>query len=147
MLTNTHIPVRIFIVVSLIVLFLWVMLYIKNSYHQNHSPNATLDSIVLTLYRQCARWAVASKQDDSEIIRVLHANYATGYLWAIKDIVSTNEFKKITGEDFLEFEKHIVNIQDKATERLVIKCKSVIPIQDPLLLKAMYKSPSPSPST
>lgn len=97
-----------------------------------------MDTIVRTLYRQSARWAVASDQDDNEVIRLLHANYATGYLWAIKDIASSEDFKRATGEDFLQFEQKIVGIQDRATRILAERCKAVIPIQDPSLLKAMY---------
>lgn len=93
---------------------------------------------VKVLYRQCGRWATASLQDDSDIIKTLHANYATGYLWALKDIVSTEDFKKITGEDFLAFEKTIVRVQDAATKSLVGKCKDLVYEEDPVLLKAIY---------
>lgn len=98
----------------------------------------SLYSVILTLYRQCSRWAIAADQDDNSIIRVLHANYAAGYLWAIKDIASTEDFKQATGEDFLAFEKKIVTIQDKATMLLASRCKNVIPTSDPLLLNAIY---------
>lgn len=97
-----------------------------------------LDNAILTLYRQCARYALAADQDDEVIIRVLHANYATGYLWAIKDIVTGEDFKRITGEDLLQFEAKVVAIQDKSTLRLVNTCKQVIPKQDMTILKAIY---------
>jgi hypothetical protein len=97
-----------------------------------------LDNAILTLYRQCARYALAADQDDEVIIRVLHANYATGYLWAIKDIVTGEDFKRITGEDLLKFEATVVGIQDKSTLRLVNTCKEVIPKQDMTILKAIY---------
>lgn len=96
------------------------------------------DKVIETLYRQSARWAVASAQDDSELIRNLHANYATGYLWALKDVITTEEFERITGEDFQEFEKKIVTIQDQAAKMLVDKCKDLVYIKDPILLKAIY---------
>ena len=102
------------------------------------SENGTMNRVVSILYRQCARWAVAAEQDKSDMIAVLHANYAAGYLWAIKDIVDTNNFKQITGQDFLEFEKKIVKIQDNATYRLVSKCRSVVPINDKDLIQAIY---------
>jgi hypothetical protein len=98
----------------------------------------TMARVVDILYRQCARWAVASQQDKSDIIAVLHANYAAGYLWSIKDIVPTNEFQRITGADFLEFEKRIVKIQDDATRRLVRRCRSAAPVPDQELLDAIY---------
>lgn len=113
---------------SLVFLPIWIKRSSVNSY----------TNIIETLYRQCARWAVASDQDDNDIIRLLHANYATGYLWAIKDIVSTDEFKNITGKDFLSFEKKITAIQDEATQRVVSKCKASIPTSDKQLLDAIY---------
>lgn len=100
--------------------------------------DGTMARVVDILYRQCARWAVASQQDKSDIIAVLHANYAAGYLWSIKDIVPTDEFQRITGADFLEFEKRIVKIQDDATRRLVRRCRSAAPVSDQELLDAIY---------
>ena len=93
---------------------------------------------IIVLYRQCARWASASLQDKSELVQVLHANYAAGYLWALKDIVSTEYFYKLTGQNFLAFEHSIVDIQNKATKRLINKCKDLIFIDDPTLFNAMY---------
>lgn len=104
----------------------------------NKVPEGRFETVVKTLYRQCARWAIASAQDNAEIIRVLHANYATGYLWALKDIVSSAEFFRITGQDFEEFESKVVKIQDTATRMLVDKCKGLVFIDDPELFKAVY---------
>lgn len=105
---------------------------------QSSQSSQTLHRIVNTLYRQCARWAVAAQQDANEIIRVLHANYATGYLWAIKDIVTPEDFKHITGQDYMSFEKKVVEIQDQSTRLLVAKCKTVVPIVDEAMVKAIY---------
>lgn len=102
------------------------------------SMDDTYVESIKVLYRQCGRWASASLQDESDIIKTLHANYATGYLWALKDIVSTDDFKKITGEDFLAFEKTIVQVQDAATKSLISKCKDLVYVEDPVLLKAIY---------
>jgi hypothetical protein len=99
------------------------------------------DKVVQILYRQCARWALAAEQDDSEVIRLLHANYATGYLWALKDIVSTEDFKAITGADFLELEAQVVRIQDEATRQMTIRCPTLVQNVEPTLLKAIYEYP------
>lgn len=99
------------------------------------------DKVVQILYRQCARWALAAEQDDSEVIRLLHANYATGYLWSLKDIVSTEDFKAITGADFLELEAQVVTIQDKATQALIQKCPALVQNAKSTLLKAIYTYP------
>jgi hypothetical protein len=102
------------------------------------SRHCNAHEVIRVLYRQCARWAVAAQQDESEIIRVLHANYATGYLWALKDIANSQDFRKATGEDFMRFEKRIVAIQDDATRRLVTKCRDTAPTMDDVMLKAIY---------
>jgi hypothetical protein len=39
------------------------------------------EDAIKILYRQCARWAAASVQDDATIIKMLHANYAAGFLF------------------------------------------------------------------
>lgn len=121
-----------------IVLLLGFMVFLFVKFFKKRTLDTTLHKIVSVLYRQCARWAVAAEQDENVVIRVLHANYATGYLWALKDIVPTDTFFKITGEDFLSFEKKVVEIQDKATQTLVSVCKESAPISDPSLLKAIY---------
>lgn len=118
-----------------ILLIIWIFSYLL--YNQSKHNNK-FDNIVMVLYRQCARWAVAAEQDDNSVISVLHANYAAGYLWAIKDITHTSDFKRITGQDFLEFEKKIVSIQDKCTKNLASSCKTVIPTSDKDLLDAIY---------
>lgn len=102
------------------------------------SRRCNTHEVIRILYRQCARWAVAAQQDESEIIRVLHANYATGYLWALKDIASSQDFQRATGEDFMRFERRIVAIQDDATRRLVTACRDAVPTADDVMLKAIY---------
>ena len=120
------VPLLLVVVVSLLSLF-----FVQTKKNQ-------FDNAVYTLYRQSARYALAADQDKEEIIRVLHANYATGYLWALKDIITGEDFKRITGEDLLDFENKIVHIQDKSTVMLLEKCKIAIPKQDITLLKAVY---------
>ena len=74
------------------------------------------------LVRQTARWATAAQQDQSPLIALLHANYATGYLWALKDIASEKEINRIAGIDLKQFEEHIVNVQDMTTKKVVKAC-------------------------
>nr|QBK89292.1 MAG: uncharacterized protein LCMiAC02_03870 [Mimivirus LCMiAC02] len=42
-----------------------------------------------------------------------------GYLWAIKDIASSEQLKQATGVELLKFEKEITKIQDATTKRMV----------------------------
>ncbi|QIG60106.1 hypothetical protein [Dishui Lake large algae virus 1] len=130
-------PMAIYIAFSMLLVCVVAIVVYMYVYKSNKN-NGTMENVVSVLYRQCARWAVAAEQDKSEIIAVLHANYAAGYLWAIKDIVTTDEFKRIVGEDFLEFEKKIVKIQDDVTFRLVTKCRDVVPVSDKELIHAIY---------
>lgn len=118
-------------------IFSFIVYYILYIILHNNTKNS-YDHSIKILYRQCARWAVASLQDNAEIIQVLHANYAAGYLWALKDIVSTSDFYKLTGQDFLQFEKTIVYIQNQATKRIVDKCQDLVFINNPILFNAMY---------
>lgn len=102
-------------------------------------PTAPIDKqAILTLYRQSARYGVAANQDKSEIIALLHANYAAGFLFSIKELITPDQFKKATGTDFMEFQKKIQVIQDTATRRVVRKCPALVKDKDPLLLRAMY---------
>jgi len=98
------------------------------------------DALVRTLYRQAARYAVASIQDDAEVIQMLHANYAMGYLLALKDVASTEDFKRATGEDLNAFERKIAQIQDDATTRLIKDRPDLRPLEDPTLMRAIYFS-------
>lgn len=121
------------VVYIIVIIILAYLVYKKLSEYKDK-----YEKVIETLYRQSARWAVASAQDDSELIRNLHANYATGYLWALKDVITAEEFERITGEDFQNFEEKIVTIQDKAAKMLVDKCKDLVYIKDPTLLTAIY---------
>lgn len=98
------------------------------------------DELVRTLYRQAARYAVASIQDDAEVIQMLHANYAMGYLLALKDVASTEDFKRATGEDLNAFERKIAEIQDAATTRIIKDRPDLRPLDDPTLMRAIYFS-------
>ena len=125
------------IIIVLIILILFIIwVFNLNSYMKTNK--CLNDDAIKILYRQAARWAVASEQDSNEIIKLLHANYATGYLWAIKDITSNDNFYRVTQEKFSDFENQIVKIQDQATNALVNKCKNVIPTTEHIFLKAMY---------
>ena len=77
---------------------------------------------IQTLTRQAARYATAAQQDQSPIIATLHANYATGYLNALKDIATPRQINQNTGIDVKKFEEHILNIQDMVSKKVVQVC-------------------------
>jgi Na+-transporting NADH:ubiquinone oxidoreductase subunit NqrC len=97
-----------------------------------------IDKQIRILYRQTARYAVASLQDESPVVKSLHANYAMGYLMALKDLATTGEFARATGDNLISFERKIASIQDASTVNLVGDCPDLIPNEDPGLLRAMY---------
>lgn len=120
------------IFIIIIVSFINYFKFYKTRYYND------LTSAVKILYRQCARWTLASTQDESEIISNLHANYAMGYLMAIKDIVSCKEFQKITGQDLYAFEDRITKAQDIASRKLIQTCPDLDFSKDEILMKAIY---------
>lgn len=120
------------LLITVIIVFILGLVYNKSKEQKNFEKSIKI------LYRQSARWAAAAVQDESEIIALLHANYAAGYLWAIKDIISTEQFKKITGVDFLDLENRIVDIQDIASKKMIEKCPNLVFLKDKILLAAMY---------
>jgi len=85
-----------------------------------HSSKSNI--LINTIIRGCARWAAASLQDKSPLIAVLHANYASGYLWALRDTFSDEEIKRSSGINIIEFQKRITDIQDIATKQMISVC-------------------------
>jgi len=84
--------------------------------------------------RGSARWALASKQDKSPLVAVLHANYGCAYLWALKDVFNDYEIRSATGIDVIQFQNKITDIQDTATKRMTNLCPTYASgIQDTIL--------------
>ena len=88
-----------------------------------HRP-AKMDAAIKKLLRQAARWSIASQQDTSPIIALLHGNYGAAYLWALTDIASDSEIYKVTGVDVKTLTAKIVAAQDLATQRVSGACKN-----------------------
>jgi hypothetical protein len=118
---------------AVLIILLLVLVFLV--FRESSSDN---DKQIRILYRQTARYAVASLQDDSAVIKTLHANYAMGYLMALKDLATTDQFSRATGDNLLSFERKIAAIQDASTVNLVGDCPDLIPDVDPVLLRAMY---------
>lgn len=102
-------------------------------FYQTNQNSHNLNEIINKLTRQSSRYGIAAVQDKNPLIAVLHANYAAGYLWAIKDISTTKQFKNATGKNFLEFEKKIIEIQDNITKKLATLCPQYAGESIPLL--------------
>jgi hypothetical protein len=74
------------------------------------------------LVQQAAKWATMAQQDESPIIAMLHANYAVGYLWALKDIARPGDISREAGIDPQQFEEHIINMQSGVTKKVLKQC-------------------------
>ena len=80
------------------------------------------NSDIVKLVKRSAKWATTAQQDESPLLATLHANYAVGYLWALKDLYDTEEISKKAGVNITQFEEHILNVQDMVTKKVVKKC-------------------------
>jgi hypothetical protein len=104
-------------ILGITILFVLFIYYILNT---NYNKRDSF--IIKTLIRGCSRWAIASKQDKSPLIALLHANYASGYLWAIKDVFTNEDIHKWTGVNIIDYQDKITSIQDDATKRVSEIC-------------------------
>lgn len=76
------------------------------------------------LIRQTARWAVASQQDTSPMIALLHANYAAGYLQALELITTEQEINQFT--NLQDLRKKVYGTQDNAARQVVASCPNYL---------------------
>lgn len=102
--------------VILVIIIIIVLIVINTNCNKRDS------FIIKTLIRGCSRWAIASKQDKSPLIALLHANYASGYLWAIKDVFTNEDIRKWSGVNIIDYQNKITSIQDSATQRVSKIC-------------------------
>ena len=105
---------------SMFVVLMCLVMFLKNK--NKTKKNLNMDQVIEVMVRSCSRWAVASLQDRSPLIAVLHANYAAGYLWALQDCFTDDQIYNATGIDIIKFQKRITQVQDKATRGLVSVC-------------------------
>jgi len=106
---------------------IWINKNIINNYRSN---------IISRILRGSARWSIASKQDKSPLIAVLHGNYGAAYLWALRDVFSDNDISSAMGKNFdiIDFQKRVTDTQDFATKSMVNLCKEYsIGIEDKIL--------------
>ena len=113
----------------LIVILLLIIVYLLMC----ASSSSLINSSIQKLIKQSARWAIASENDISPLIKVLHANYAAGYLWAVTDIATSSDIENATGIDILKFTKKITDIQDSANKKIMEVCPSYMGDIDPYL--------------
>lgn len=121
------------ILIGTIVIF--SLIEIRNKCFIKDSATELLHQNIKKLAQESSKWAIAATQDATPIVAVLHANYGTGYLWALKDIATKEQIKSATGIDIMQFEKEIVKIQDQTTMMLAKKCPKFAPNKSSYLSK------------
>ena len=111
-----------------IMFFFFIVYIIFSEYRCKKIHNeCNYHEIIEILLRQCARWALTSIQDTTPLVRLLHANYSTGYLWALKDIATDDEIENATGVDMKKFTLRILRIQDETTANVIKVCPNFGP--------------------
>ena len=121
------------IIFGIIGYFLYILTNNNNKNNENKEKNSNDDDnmlksdVIKKLVRQAARWSTAARQDESLMIKVLHACYGAGYLWALKDIASNDEIEKYANIDMFKFEDEITSTMDKAQMELASTCSKYPP--------------------
>lgn len=127
LLTNTNNMYTINYTLILFVLFILFILFILSFQSQQQCTviiQKLHTSNIQKLLRQTARWATAADQDTNPYIKNLHANYAMGYLMALKEIYTESEINEYGNIDIRKFDSEISIIMDDAVNQLSKICPS-----------------------
>ena len=82
---------------------------------------------IRTLLRHAGRWAIAAVQDNEPAIRMLHANYAVGYMLALREVASDAQVLAVTGYDPFDLFQELLQIQDNAMHQAAAACPTMVP--------------------
>ena len=123
--------IQVIIILGILAYFLYILTTFnikKDDENNDEKKNIMLKSdVIKKLVRQAARWSTAARQDESLMIKVLHACYGAGYLWALKDIASNDEIEKYSNIDMFKFENEITSTMDEAQMELASTCSKYPP--------------------
>lgn len=112
--------------VLIILVVLVLMLNITTDANTNDASDANMNdaktNAIKSILRGSSRYALASLQDRSPMIALLHANYGAGYFWAMRDAFNSTDIENATGIKILDYEKKITDIQDASTKEVVKAC-------------------------
>jgi hypothetical protein len=89
------------------------IIYKKNNQNENK---------IKAILRGSSRFSLASLQDKSPLIALLHSNYGTGYFWALRDAFTDKEIYDTTELNIQEYQKKITDIQDSITKNVIKLC-------------------------
>lgn len=110
------------IIISIVLLNIGVLIYLL--YHKTTSCSQLKKMQVQALIRQSSRWAIASQQDKSPMVSVLHANYAAGYLQALELIATEKEINEFVNLQHLRMK--VYSTQDKAVMKAISACPDYV---------------------
>lgn len=79
------------------------------------------------LIRQTYRWYIAAAQDTNPVIKMLHSNYAVGYLDALRLLASDEEILGATGMNIRDVQKNILKMQDASLLEVYKACPAILP--------------------
>lgn len=82
---------------------------------------------IMELNRQAYRWYIASKQDSHPMVKIVHANYAVGYVDALRAIATDDVINDVTGLDIDRLSHAATHEQDLALVMMAKKCPGLIP--------------------
>jgi hypothetical protein len=107
------------------IIFGIILMIFLNNYKNNSYRSINHEKIIKQLVRQQNRWLIASKQDKNLLIALLHGNYASGYLWALKDVFTDKQIMNamnFSDEDFLKLKDKIISNQELVTKKISRLC-------------------------
>ena len=87
--------------------------------------NLTNKEIAKKLIKKAASLSVISTQNTDPVSSVQKANYAIGYLDALRDIMSDSEIKNLVNIDLNKFTAELVKIQNNNIMNMTNKCPSL----------------------
>jgi hypothetical protein len=87
--------------------------------------NLTNKDIAKKLIKKAASLSVISTQNFDPVTSVQKANYAIGYLDALRDIMSDSEIKNLVNIDLNKFTDELVKIQSHNIMNMTDKCPSL----------------------
>jgi hypothetical protein len=99
-----------------------------NRYRTNAAPiPPPLVLAISALVRQVYRWHFAATQDENPVVKNLHANYAVGYVGALRSIATEAQVMQAVGVSLPLLEREVIATQDAALLRLFELCPGLIP--------------------
>jgi hypothetical protein len=126
----TYIFTIIVVVILIVSLYIFTKQYSDNCDNSNNISNDINKARILI--RQSARYAHAARQDEDQLIALLHANYGSGYLFAAKDIFPETVLVKLFSsyDEYKDFEQGVIKIQDTVNTRTVDNCPNIVSTKD-----------------